>query len=130
MVDQRQASAKKIAARWRGISAEVLVAELLVEEGWSILARNWRGGGAELDIVASKDDSIRFVEVKSREHLDQMAFESVGRLKQRKLTMGAEAFLTKSVRQYDEHKFLVVFVTGPVDSPAITWIDDAFEGVF
>lgn len=49
-----------------GQRAELLVAALLVEWGFSILARNLRLGYLELDLVAQRDDLVVIVEVRAR----------------------------------------------------------------
>jgi putative endonuclease len=53
-----------------GFAGEEDAARYLAGEGWRILARNWRPGGAarglELDIVALHGDCLVFVEVKTR----------------------------------------------------------------
>ncbi len=46
--------------------AEDLVAQRLEQEAWTILARNFRRVGTELDIVATKGRTLVFVEVKLR----------------------------------------------------------------
>ena len=49
-----------------GKIGEDAAANLLIENGYAILARNYRVGHLELDIVALKGDTIAFVEVKTR----------------------------------------------------------------
>lgn len=49
-----------------GKIGEDAAANLLIEKGYAILARNYRVGHLELDIVALKGDTIAFVEVKTR----------------------------------------------------------------
>lgn len=49
-----------------GNAAEQAVAEELARQGFKILARNWKTKYCEVDIVASKDDVLWFVEVKYR----------------------------------------------------------------
>lgn len=49
-----------------GKIGEEAAANLLIEKGYAILARNYRIGHLELDIVALKGDTIAFVEVKTR----------------------------------------------------------------
>ena len=48
-----------------GQSAEDAAALFLSSQGWSILSRNWRCRGGELDIVCQKNETISFVEVRS-----------------------------------------------------------------
>lgn len=48
--------------RW----GEEVAAQLLCGRGYELLARNWRCGRYELDIVARRDGVLHFVEVKSR----------------------------------------------------------------
>lgn len=49
-----------------GRRGEEIAAEYLCERGYTLRARNWRRGRYELDIVAVKDATLHFVEVKTR----------------------------------------------------------------
>jgi len=50
-----------------GQIGEELACNYLMKEGYRLLHRNWRlNGGCEIDIVAFKDNSLHFVEVKTR----------------------------------------------------------------
>ena len=50
-----------------GKEGEEMACRHLQEKGYQILAQNWRFGRAEIDIIAQTDDTIVFVEVKTRE---------------------------------------------------------------
>ncbi len=49
-----------------GRQAEEAVAEYLKKQGYKILDRNWRTRWCEIDIIAQKNNSVYFVEVKYR----------------------------------------------------------------
>ncbi|NTW41534.1 MAG: YraN family protein [Cellulomonadaceae bacterium] len=49
-----------------GRYGENVAAAHLVEAGWQVLDRNWRGTGGELDIVALQGSELVVVEVKTR----------------------------------------------------------------
>ena len=49
-----------------GRRGEELAAELLTAEGYTVLARNWRGREGELDLVALDGRTLVGVEVKTR----------------------------------------------------------------
>lgn len=49
-----------------GQAAELLAVEFYSRLGYTILATNYRAGKREIDIIASKDDLVVFVEVKCR----------------------------------------------------------------
>ena len=49
-----------------GQAAEELAAQHLQQQGYTIVARNYRYGRAEVDLIARKDQLLLFVEVKAR----------------------------------------------------------------
>ncbi len=49
-----------------GAAAERRATRMLMLRGWRICARNWIGGGGELDIVASRWRTLLIVEVRQR----------------------------------------------------------------
>ena len=68
--------------------------------GHRILARNWRGGRLELDIVSLAGDGLHIVEVKSRvAPVMAEPQRNVGREKQRRMVAAAQAFLRSDERK-------------------------------
>jgi len=52
-----------------GISGEHLAARHLEERGWRVLARNYRFGHKEIDLIARRARTVAFIEVKTRSRL-------------------------------------------------------------
>ena len=77
-----------------GISAESRAAALLLAKGFRILARRWRSGVGEIDIVARRRALLIFVEVKARENLDDAAWSVTDRQRAR-IIAAAEAWLAR-----------------------------------
>lgn len=48
-----------------GKAAEEQVAQLYLREGYTLMARRWRGPAGELDLVFARGDEVVFVEVKA-----------------------------------------------------------------
>lgn len=67
----------KQAALQSGADAEAAVARLLESQGWLVLARNWRGGNGELDLVVRDGSRLRIVEVKLRQVHDSVGLDAV-----------------------------------------------------
>lgn len=68
--------------------------------GHRILARNWRGGRLELDIISLARDGLHIVEVKSRvAPVMAEPQRNVGREKQRRMVAAAQAFLRSDERK-------------------------------
>jgi putative endonuclease len=104
-----------------GVAAETLVCDALCQEGWRILARNWRGGGRELDIVALCDCVVRVVEVKARTGADPLL--AITPAKQRRLIRAAEAFLATTDEPWQEVSFSIAMV----EDGRLSWLHDAFD---
>ena len=49
-----------------GLEGEQLAADYLKKDGWVIHEMNYRFSRSEIDLIASKDDLLVFVEVKTR----------------------------------------------------------------
>src|SRR5689334_3897797 len=79
-----------------GKEGERLAAGYLAQQGFEILFKNWRYGRNEIDIVAFKDNTVHFVEVKTR-HESSYGYpeQSVSRKKFRCIKIAATAFQVK-----------------------------------
>ena len=115
-------SARKEAALALGRAAEAQVADRLLRGGCRILARNWRGGGGELDLVVARAQKLRFVEVKARRRDDD--FEAVHPAQVRRLTAAAEAWMAEQTQDWWVDAAFVLAVVGPEGS--IDWMEDPF----
>ncbi len=80
-----------------GDAGEGWVRRYLVQQGWRILAQQWRCRWGELDLVASRAGVLAFVEVKTRSpgSWDQVGLLAVGIPKQRRLIRAAQVFLSQ-----------------------------------
>lgn len=87
----------KTAQQQTGDAGETCVCEHLQQQGWNILARQWRCRGGELDIVAERDRALAFVEVKTRRSSgwDRGGLLAVSAAKQRKIIRAAGLFLAQ-----------------------------------
>jgi len=76
-----------------GKIGEDIATEYLSNKGYKIIARNWRFKHYEVDIIASKNNLLHFVEVKTRNTL-QFGYpeESISKDKMKHLKNAAAAF--------------------------------------
>ncbi|MFN3230764.1 MAG: YraN family protein [Alphaproteobacteria bacterium] len=87
-----RSTADRRQAQRAGVWAETVSALVLRLKGYRILERNWRTPVGEADIVASKGQTLAFVEVKRRATVEG-AIESVSPRQQQRIYRAAEAFL-------------------------------------
>jgi len=82
------------AANVRGCLGEEAAAQFGRERGWKIIARNWRHGRDELDLVAWDGEVLVFAEVRAREsHAVVSGYHSVTIRKKRALARAIKAYL-------------------------------------
>lgn len=76
-----------------GSDYEQIAADYLCENGYSILKRNYRNPFGEIDIIARKEDTVVFCEIKYRSD-DRFGdpFDSVDLRKQRRISKVALAY--------------------------------------
>jgi putative endonuclease len=78
-----------------GTRGEKLACRFLRQNGYKILYRNFRGRrGGEIDVVCRDQDTLVFVEVKTRTREDfGRPVEAVGRTKRERISLGGLAWL-------------------------------------
>jgi len=77
-----------------GQRGEQLAADYLKRQGYTIVTTNWRCKHGEIDIVAQKENTVVFVEVRTRHaNNTEGAFESVTSRKQRRMTAAAQVYI-------------------------------------
>ena len=93
-----------------GRKGEEEATRYLARLGHRVLARNWRGGHLELDIITLTGNELHFVEVKSRvAPVMAEPQRNVGREKQRRMVAAAQAFLHNNEERKDLPADLEVF---------------------
>jgi putative endonuclease len=109
-----------------GQKGEDLAAEHLKTTGFSILYRNWKWGKHEIDIIAEKNETIIFVEVKTRTDDFRMhPAAAVTNEKQRSVILAADGY----IRRFDinkESRFDIITVIKSGETYQIDHIEDAF----
>ena len=99
-----------------GNLGEEKATEYLKRKGYTIIARNYRTNGGELDIVARKRGLLVFVEVKTR------AYDAYGgptgavtKAKQRKMVRAATQFIKEQKPQFTDIRFDIICVLREVN---------------
>jgi putative endonuclease len=113
----------------RGARGEKLACRFLKRSGYKILLRNFRGrSGGEIDVVCRDNDTLVFVEVKTRAREDfGRPFEAVDREKQKRISRGALAWLRMLDNPEILFRFDVVEVIIADDGkPRVELIKNAF----
>ena len=117
-----------------GRKGEDIACEFLIGKGHTILARNYRSGHLEIDIITFDSEGIHFVEVKARRHSIQAPpQDNVNMQKQKKIVKAAQSYLRKgkgaAVRN-KECMFDVVAVTFREDTVTTEYFEQAFIPIY
>lgn len=110
-----------------GRDGEDVAASYLMQKGYRIVARNWRYGLKEIDIVARDGETMVFVEVKTRSTLAfELPQEAVTKKKMKNLVEAADAYML----QYNielEGRFDIVGVLNGTPPKVIEHIVEAWQ---
>lgn len=109
-----------------GDSGEKLAEAYLISKGYRILAKNYKTSLGEIDLVATDETSLVFVEVKTRRGLGYgYPSEAVTFIKQKKISQVAAQYI-KHFRLYDVPvRFDVIEVY--ISDGEINHIENAFD---
>lgn len=99
--------------------------------GWDILARNWRSGRREIDIIARDGDQLVFLEVKTRKSTNRgHPIDFIDARKQEYMVEAATQYLVQSAWD-GEIRFDLIGIVSQRQEPAeITHVRDAFFPFF
>lgn len=122
MADNKKAEALK----W-GKQAENIVCEYLISKGYTVRERNWRPSTSksEIDLIAQKDDTLVFVEVKARSDKDLDPAEAMTQEKIKNVVRGANSYLRNQDFDF-YYRFDVAAVSGNAEDYKLDYLEDAF----
>lgn len=111
-----------------GKRGEDLAAELLQRRGWRVIARNWRFRHKEIDLVAERDATVAFVEVKARTSTSfGHPLDAVDCAKRRDLTVAARAWVARHGRWGQSYRFDAVTVIREGSATTVEHVEDAWR---
>ena len=109
-----------------GAAGEKAAEDWLENEGFEIVARNWRSGRYELDIVARRGNTINFVEVKSRVAEGWTSPEdAMTPAKRRSFRTAVQAWLAQNPTDLEPQLDLVAVDTSPDGIVEVRYIPEA-----
>lgn len=110
----------------KGKEGELLVAQHLMKNGYSIVNQNYRKRFGEIDLIAKKDDTLVFVEVKWRNNPLIDPAELISYPKQKKIIGIAKQFLSKHTNLDVVCRFDVALIEQNNNSLNLQYIPNAF----
>ncbi len=112
-----------------GYMGEIIAGMFLIRNGYQLLAHSYHAGrDGELDLIASNEKEIIFIEVKSfaGEAEDTIARERVTPAKQKQIASTAELYLQKHEPAQEDARFDIITVNFSQPKPQIQHYTDAF----
>lgn len=108
-----------------GQLGEEIAVRYLEQQGYVVLARNWRHGHHEIDIICRYGQDLIFVEVKTRRtRRFGLPEESISKSKKKAVMSAAVVFMAR--HRHRDIRFDVIAVLMNGDTPDIYHIRDAF----
>ena len=107
---------ERIAERW------------LRRSGWRIIQRRFRTGHRDIDLVAERDGTVAFVEVKARKGSRfGQPVEAVNWRKQKELTRSARVWIDRHGRPFEAYRFDVIGVLVADERVRVRHVENAFR---
>ena len=110
-----------------GEIGEQVAARWLARQGWRILERRFRNGHRDIDLVATRDGTVAFVEVKARRS-ERFGgpVEAVGWRKRIELSRSARVWIDRHGQPGEAYRFDVVGVIVAAGRVRVRHVADAF----
>jgi putative endonuclease len=109
-----------------GSAGEQAAQSWLENEGFEIVARNWRSGRYELDIVARRGNTIHFVEVKTRDAASwETPEDAMTPAKQRALRHAVQGWLAANPTDLEPQIDLIAIDNNPDAKSDLRYIPNA-----
>ena len=110
-----------------GTQGEIKALEYLLQKGYTILEINWRYGKAEIDLIASYNNTLVFVEVKTRSGNQFGNPESsINKTKQKLMAIAAEEYQEQKNIEMDLRFDIISIILINNDVKEILHFEDAF----
>ncbi|MDE7409768.1 MAG: YraN family protein [Muribaculaceae bacterium] len=121
------ADSKHDASQEWGKQAENIVCEYLISKGYTVRERNWRPktSRSEIDLIAQRDDTLIFVEVKARTDRDIDPTDAMTHEKIKNVVRGANSYLMAQEQAF-YYRFDVAAVNGNAENYTLDYLEDAF----
>lgn len=111
-----------------GKKGELIAKNYLISKQFKILHTNWYFKHKELDIVATKNNCLHIIEVKTRSSdYWQEASDAVGLQKQKSVINAAEAYINMFDLNMDVFFDIIFIVFETSKIPTVEYIEDAFS---
>ncbi len=112
-----------------GARGEALAWNFLKKSGYSIVEKNYRTRFGEMDVIAEKEGSLIFIEIKTRRnHHFGLPAEAVDWRKRRKMIQVAESYLQQKKMENREARFDILSITWDgTTEPHFEILDHAFS---
>lgn len=107
---------------------EQLIVDRLLMDGYTIMERNFRVGHLEIDIIASRDDDIVFVEVKTRRNSYENPLDAMTPTKIAQLCRAAESYIrSRRIELIPRFDVAAVIGDGHDETAEVEYIPNAFQ---
>jgi putative endonuclease len=122
-----QSKAKMAAHNEFGKAGEEMAARWLAGKGFHLLVTNWKSGRYEVDIVASRNGALHFIEVKAR-HDDRFGKPEdwVGKKKMNHLMKAGVAYQEKYPQWNQVQYDILSILVDPQGKPDFFFIEDVY----
>ena len=111
-----------------GNEGEKIAEKFLVDKGYKIIEKNFRfGKEGEIDIIATNDDTLIFIEVKTRtNHKFGNPILSITEKKKRLIRFAANGYMLKKKISNKQCRIDVITIDMITNPPDITHFENAF----